>query len=98
MFIRTTSDLGALIRERRLKLGLDQVSLARKAGTSRKWVVEVEKGKPRAEMGLILRTLKALGVTLAVADATSNVPSKSVRTPAPVVDINQVIDSLKRRR
>jgi hypothetical protein len=36
MFIRTASDLGALIREKRLKLGLDQITLARKAGTSRK--------------------------------------------------------------
>jgi HTH-type transcriptional regulator/antitoxin HipB len=90
MFIRTASDLGALIRERRLKLGLDQIDLARKAGTSRKWLVEVENGKPRAEIGLILRTLKALGVALAAADTT--------KTAAPSVDINQVIDSLKRRR
>jgi len=90
MFIRTASDLGALIRERRLKLGLDQIDLARKAGTSRKWLVEVENGKPRAEIGLILRTLTALGVALAAADTT--------KTAAPSVDINQVIDSLKRRR
>jgi HTH-type transcriptional regulator / antitoxin HipB len=90
MFIRTASDLGALIRERRLKLGLDQIDLARKAGTSRKWLVEVENGKPRAEIGLILRTLKALGVALAAAD--------TAKTAAPSVDINQVIDSLKRRR
>ena len=97
MFIRTTSDLGALIRERRQKLGLDQIALARKAGTSRKWLIEVENGKPRAEIGLILRTLKALGVTLAAAD-TSGVPSATSSTAAPYVDINQVIDSLKRRR
>jgi HTH-type transcriptional regulator/antitoxin HipB len=98
MFIRTASDLGALIRERRLKLGLDQIDLARKAGTSRKWLVEVENGKPRAEIGLILRTLKALGVALAAADTAGNVPPRSSKTAAPSVDINQVIDSLKRRR
>jgi len=89
--------LGALIRERRLKLGLNQISLARKAGTSRKWLVEVENGKPRAEIGLILRTLKALGVTLAVADAISEVPPGRVKTAARSVDINKIIDSLKRR-
>ena len=98
MFIRTASDLGALIRERRLKLGLDQIDLARKAGTSRKWLVEVENGKPRAEIGLILRTLKALDVTLSVADTTSDVASRRTKTDTPSVDINQVIDSLKRRR
>jgi HTH-type transcriptional regulator / antitoxin HipB len=98
MFIRTASDLGALIRERRLKLGLDQITVARKAGTSRKWLIEVESGKPRAEIGLILRTLKALGVTLAATDTTSGAPSGSTKKTAPSVDINQVIDSLKMRR
>ena len=60
MRMRTATDLGAFIRERRTKLGMDQVALAEKAGTSRKWLIEVEQGKPRAEIGLILRTLKTL--------------------------------------
>jgi len=97
MFIRTPSDLGALIRERRIKLGLDQISLAKKAGTSRKWLIEVENGKPRAEIGLILRTLKALGVALAV-DAGADAPPKRTMAAPEAVDIDQVIDSLKRRR
>jgi HTH-type transcriptional regulator/antitoxin HipB len=42
MRIRTATDLGAFIRERRTKLGMDQTALAKKAGTSRKWLVEVE--------------------------------------------------------
>ena len=45
MRIRTATDLGAFIRERRVTLGWDQVSLAKKAGTSRKWLVEVEIGR-----------------------------------------------------
>lgn len=98
MFIRTPSDLGALIRARRLKLGLDQLSLARKAGTSRKWLIEVENNKPRAEIGLILRTLKALGVTLMASDSAADVSPRSDQTAPPAIDINQVIDSLKRRR
>jgi HTH-type transcriptional regulator/antitoxin HipB len=65
MRIRTPVDLGALIRERRIKLGLDQRSLAQKVGVSRQWIVEVEKGKPRAEIGLLLRTIAALGISLA---------------------------------
>jgi HTH-type transcriptional regulator / antitoxin HipB len=98
MFIRNASDFGALIRERRLKLHLDQMALARKAGTSRKWLIEVENGKPRAEIGLILRTLKALGVTLSATDSTNEVPSRITKTTAPPVDINQVINSLKSPR
>ena len=61
MRIRTPADLGALIRDRRIKLALDQRSLAQKVGVSRQWIVEVEKGKPRAEIGLLLRTIDALG-------------------------------------
>ena len=49
MRIRTATDLGAFIRERRTKLGMDQISLAKKAATSRKWLVEVEQGKPGAD-------------------------------------------------
>ena len=48
MRVRTATDLGAFIRERRVKLAMDQSDLAEKAGTSRKWIVEVEQGKPRA--------------------------------------------------
>src|SRR5271170_2801790 len=77
MRMRTATDLGAFIRQRRTKLGMDQVALAEKAGTSRKWLIEVEQGKPRAEIGLILRTLKTLGVSIdlqidSLAKATSN--------------------------
>ena len=98
MLIRTPSDLGALIRERRINLGLDQLTLAKKAGTSRKWLIEVENGKPRAEIGLILRTLKAVGITLAESSATADVRAKRTTSTAEAVDIDRVIDNLKRRR
>ena len=78
MRIRTATDLGAFIRKRRTKLGMDQVSLAKKAGTSRKWLVEVEQGKPGAEIGLILRTLKSLEISIDVE------VDSSLRTPPQV--------------
>src|ERR1035438_8387812 len=71
MRIRTASDLGAFIRERRTRLGMDQISLAKKAGTSRKWLVGVEQGKPGAEIGLILRTLKSLEISIDFVPNTS---------------------------
>ena len=95
MRIRTATDLGAFIRERRTKLGWDQVSLAKKAGTSRKWLVEVERGKPGAEIGLILRTLKSLEISIDVeADSPAETPPQS---KAQARDINSVLDSLKKR-
>ncbi|MGC8551044.1 MAG: helix-turn-helix domain-containing protein [Acidobacteriaceae bacterium] len=87
--------MAAFIRERRVKLGMDQSDLAEKAGTSRKWIVEVEQGKPRAEIGLVLRTLKALGVSLDIAvDPTQRVSDAGKSGD---VDINNILDSLKKR-
>jgi HTH-type transcriptional regulator / antitoxin HipB len=95
MRIRTATDLGAFIRERRTKLGMDQIVLAKKAGTSRKWLVEAEQGKPRAEIGLILRTLKSLGVSLDLkADSSLETPSIG---KAKLPDIDSVLDALKKR-
>ena len=95
MRIRTATDLGAFIRERRIKLGMDQNDLAEKAGTSRKWIVEVEQGKPRAEIGLVLRTLKTLGVSL---DIAVDLAQTAYAASEPRnVDINNILDSLKKR-
>jgi HTH-type transcriptional regulator/antitoxin HipB len=74
---------------------MDQIALATKAGTSRKWLVEVEQGKPGAEIGLILRTLKSLEVSIDL-EADSSVatpPPGKVKAP----DINSVLNSLKKR-
>ena len=62
--IRTPAELGLIVRDRRRQLGLDQATLADRTGVSRQWVVEVEGGKPRAEVGLILRLLRALELDL----------------------------------
>src|SRR5689334_5960950 len=62
--LRTARDLGAFARDRRKRLGVDQASLAAKVGVSRSWLIDFEKGKPRSELGLVLRTLAALGLVL----------------------------------
>jgi HTH-type transcriptional regulator/antitoxin HipB len=98
MRIRNTTDLGAFIRDRRAQLGLDQVELAERAGTSRKWLIE-EQGKPRAEIGLILRTLKALGVSLDLkTDAAEETPSPkpTAVTCRQTPDIDSVLSALKK--
>jgi HTH-type transcriptional regulator/antitoxin HipB len=64
MLIRTPADLGAIIRDRRKTLGLDQAELASRVEVSRQWIISVEQGKSRAELGLVLRTLDVLGVRL----------------------------------
>ncbi|MBF0268156.1 MAG: helix-turn-helix transcriptional regulator [Alphaproteobacteria bacterium] len=66
MFARTALDLGLIVRERRRNLGMDQSDLAARAGVSRQWIIDIEKGKPRAEVGLVLRTLTELGLKVRV--------------------------------
>lgn len=95
MRIRTASDVGAFIRESRTKLGMDQGALAEAAGTSRKWIVEVERGKPRAEIGLLLRTLKTLGVSIDLQIDPS--PAASTNSETEAGDINSVLNALKKR-
>jgi HTH-type transcriptional regulator / antitoxin HipB len=68
MFVRTPADLGAVIRDRRKQMKLDQAAFAKRIGVSRQWVIEVEHGHARAELGLVLRALDALSIRL---DATA---------------------------
>jgi HTH-type transcriptional regulator/antitoxin HipB len=85
---RTPVDIGLLIRDQRLKLGLDQRELAERISVSRQWVVEVEKGKPRAEIGLVLRALTALGLELNVSASTTHLSPPTARKP---IDLDDVI-------
>lgn len=64
--LATPLDFGNTIRQRRKALGWDQARLAHEIGVSRQWVIDMEKGKPRAELHLVLRALKALDLRLSL--------------------------------
>jgi HTH-type transcriptional regulator/antitoxin HipB len=91
--VRNLKDLGAVIRERRRQLGLDQRALAERVGVSRQWIVEVEHGKPRAAVGLVLQTLEALGVHLAIDEA-----SAGRQGPSGAADIDAVVRRARKTR
>lgn len=74
MQIRTPLEFGVVIRDRRRRLRWTQAELARKAGVTRQWIVAVERGKPRVEFRLVLRTLSALGLPLMI-DPDKPLPS-----------------------
>lgn len=90
MFLRTPADLGAIIRERRRELGLGQAELAERIGVSRQWLIGVERGRPRAELGLVLRTLDALAIRLSAAADDSSARPRT--TP----DIDAIIASARK--
>lgn len=56
--------LGGLIRTRRKDLGLNQTEVAGVAGTSLRFLSELERGKPTAQLDATLRVLAALGIRL----------------------------------
>jgi HTH-type transcriptional regulator/antitoxin HipB len=64
MSLYTAKEIGALIRDHRRMKKLSQQDLAKRVGVSRLWLAQVEKGKPSAQLGLVLRTLRELGITL----------------------------------
>ena len=96
MQIRTAKDLGLMIRERRRPLQLGQQDLADRVGVSRKWTIDMEQGKPRARIDLVLRTMHALGLRIEVQTDTAEANvSLSAR---PGVDIDAVIDKARGRK
>jgi len=94
--VRTAKDLGALIRDRRRRLGLDQRALAERVGVSRQWIIEADQGKPGAAVGLLLRTLDALGVTLTVDDGPPD--PRAARSAAHAPDIDAIVRRSHKRR
>ena len=91
--LRTPADIGAMIKDRRRALGLDQAELAAQIGVSRLWVNQVERGKPGASLGLVLRALAATGVEL-TGEAGERL-STGVLVDGP--DINAIIANARRR-
>jgi y4mF family transcriptional regulator len=62
--VRSSRDVGLLIRARRTDKGWSQAELARSLGTTQRWISEIENGKATAEIGMVLRTLAMLDIRL----------------------------------
>lgn len=59
-FINTVERLASVTRSARAEAGLTQAELAKRAGVGRKFIVDIEAGHPRAEVGKVMLVLKAL--------------------------------------
>ena len=62
MIVRSARDLGAAVRDARLRQGWTQAELAERIDASRQWVISLERGKASAELGTALRAVAALGM------------------------------------
>lgn len=62
--VRTTADLGRLIREERKRKGYTQVELADAAGVGVTYVINLEHGKETSEAGKALHLVELLSIDL----------------------------------
>lgn len=100
MRVRTPLDLGAALRSRRRALGMSQKEAARRASVGRQWIIDVEAGKPGAEIGLVLRLLLALDADVRIEPAKTpasvhsrpDADSGAMEDDGAVFDINDLVD------
>jgi HTH-type transcriptional regulator / antitoxin HipB len=83
MRLSNPDDLGRYVRDRRRSAGLSQADLAARARVSRRWLSDLEAGKPTAEVGLVFKVLSALGLFVDAQDE-----------PEPDIDLDAYLDSL----
>ncbi|MDP9094574.1 MAG: helix-turn-helix domain-containing protein [Actinomycetota bacterium] len=93
----TPRELGLLVRTRRHDLRLSQQDLANRARVSRPWLVAVEAGHPRAELGKLLALLGELGLTLDLSPTQTVGPHEAGIQPR-VVDLDALLESHDTKR
>lgn len=64
--IANATDLGRAIAAARRELGLTQRDLALAIGAGERFIVELEAGKPTAQLGKALAAAKAVGLRLEI--------------------------------
>jgi HTH-type transcriptional regulator/antitoxin HipB len=64
MIIKDTKNLGKAIRHQRKSIGLSQINAAGLCGVGERFLSELERGKPTAELGKVLQVLNRLGLRI----------------------------------
>ena len=62
----TPAEIGEIVRSTRKAAGLRQDELAGAAGVGLRFIVDLEAGKPTAQIGKALQVLQALGCTFEI--------------------------------
>ena len=79
--IQTAAQFGAAMARARRALGLTQRDLALAIGVGERFIVELEAGKPTAQLGKALAAAKASGMDIVdLAQPTADVAATSARS------------------
>jgi len=62
--VRSSEELGLFVEQARKMRGYSQQTFADLAGVGRRFLSEVENGKPTAEIGKVMQVLTALGIDM----------------------------------
>ena len=66
MILKDTKTLGQAIRAHRKSMGLSQLDAAGLCGVGERFLSELERGKPTAELGKALQVITRLGLRISV--------------------------------
>lgn len=72
--------------------------LADRVGVSRQWIVEIEHGKPRAEIGLLLRTIDALTLEMRIVPQRHRPGDRPSDGRSRDVDIDMLVEQARKPR
>lgn len=82
MIIRDATTLGIAVRKARKRQGWTQIQLSGLAAVSTPFLIDLEAGKPRKEIGKTLQVIRALGLDLHL-NARSESPTEKRRAGPP---------------
>lgn len=64
--VKSTAELGGIVRERRRMLALKQLEVAGLGNTGNRFIVELEQGKPTVQLQKVLDVLDLLGLEVVI--------------------------------
>ncbi len=64
--VRSSVELGAVVREQRKRLGLKQLDIAGLGNTGNRFIVDLENGKPTVQLQKVLDVMDLLGLEVVV--------------------------------
>jgi HTH-type transcriptional regulator/antitoxin HipB len=67
----TPEELGRYVKKERKAMGLTQAELALTSGTGKRFISDLENGKPTCQIGKTLTVLKTLGLRLTLSSSHS---------------------------
>lgn len=76
--IRSSVELGAIIREQRKRLALKQLDLAGLGNTGNRFIVDLENGKPTVQLQKVLDLMDLLGLEVVVRAKAARTQARSI--------------------